>query len=172
MSKLEVREIGPISGETEVRLADGATAVGFGGGKVIQYDFMFQNQEITTSSTDWLDTGFELNFTPKSDSSRLRITASLKVDGYMENSIRSAKTYFRLWRHDSTVIEIERGYYRNMNVSNENRGLTGWVNFHYVDRPSTTATINYKIKFKNDNTNSTVFNGSQIGVFEIMEIAL
>ena len=30
MSKLEVREIGPISGETEVRLADGATAVGFG----------------------------------------------------------------------------------------------------------------------------------------------
>jgi hypothetical protein len=32
MSKLEVREIGPISGETEVRLADGATAVGFGGG--------------------------------------------------------------------------------------------------------------------------------------------
>ena len=31
MSKLEVREIGPISGETEVRLADGATAVGFGG---------------------------------------------------------------------------------------------------------------------------------------------
>ena len=37
MSKLEVREIGPISGETEVRLADGATAVGFGGGKVLQY---------------------------------------------------------------------------------------------------------------------------------------
>ena len=32
MSKLEVREIGPISGETEVRLAEGATAVGFGGG--------------------------------------------------------------------------------------------------------------------------------------------
>jgi len=32
MSKLEVREIGPISGETEVRLADGATAVGFGDG--------------------------------------------------------------------------------------------------------------------------------------------
>ncbi len=31
MSKLEVREIGPISGETEVRLADGATAIGFGG---------------------------------------------------------------------------------------------------------------------------------------------
>ena len=30
MSKLEVREIGPISGETEVRLADGATAIGFG----------------------------------------------------------------------------------------------------------------------------------------------
>ena len=32
MSRLEVREIGPISGETEVRLAEGATAVGFGGG--------------------------------------------------------------------------------------------------------------------------------------------
>jgi hypothetical protein len=172
MSKLEVREIGPISGETEVRLADGATAIGFGGGKVLQYDFMFQNTEITTSSKDWLDTGFELNFTPKSDSSRLRITASLKVDAYQETSIRSGKTYLRLWRHDSTVIQVERGYFRNMSVSNENRGLTGWIDLNYVDRPSTTSTINYKIQFKNDNTNSTVFNSSEIGVFEIMEIAL
>ncbi len=35
MSKLEVREIGPISGETEVRLADGATAIGFGTRKAV-----------------------------------------------------------------------------------------------------------------------------------------
>ena len=46
MSKLEVREIGPISGETEVRLADGATAVGFGGGGL-------DSAQYFTSSGTW-----------------------------------------------------------------------------------------------------------------------
>jgi len=41
MSKLEVREIGPISGETEVRLADGATAIGFGGGGPSAVKYIF-----------------------------------------------------------------------------------------------------------------------------------
>lgn len=142
------------------------------GGKVLQYDFQFYNTETTTSSADWLDTGFELNFTPKTDTSRLRISASLKTDSYMEDSIRSGKTYFRIMRDGTKIHEIERGYYRNMNVSNENRGFVGWIDINYVDRPSMTSTINYKIQFSNGNTNSTVFNESQIGMFEITEIGL
>ena len=170
MSKLEVREIGPISGESEVRLADGATAIGFGGGKVLQYKHMIYGTETITSSTDWLDTGFELDFTPTSNSSLVRITASLKVDGYQENSIRSGKTYLRIMRDGTEIYEIERGYYRNMNVSNENRGLLGWVDMNWVDSPNTVSSVNYKIEFKNGNTNSTVFNENQKGLFEITEI--
>ena len=166
MSTLKVNRIEP-------RTGDSVEIVGLGDvGKVLQYDFMFQSTEITTSSNDWMDTGFELNFTPKTDTGRLRITACLKVDGYQANSVRSGKTNFRIWRHDSTVTQIERGYYRNMSVSNENRGLTGWLDFNYVDRPGTTATINYKIQFQNMDDSSQVFSGSQIGMFEIMEIAV
>lgn len=170
MSKLEVREIGPISGETEVKLADGATAVGFGGGKVLKYDYQFQNTELTTTSTGWLETGFELNFTPESATSRIRITASLKVDSYQTNAIRSGKTYFSILRDNTTLIEIERGSYRNMNVSNEDRGLVGWLDFNYVDTIGATRTVNYKIQFRNQDTQTSIFNENQIGMFEIMEI--
>jgi hypothetical protein len=52
MSKLEVREIGPISGETEVRLADGATAVGFGGGP--------SAVKIFESSGTWTNSGVSM----------------------------------------------------------------------------------------------------------------
>lgn len=170
MSKLEVREIGPISGETEVRLAEGATAVGFG--KVLQYDYQLQNTEITSSSADWLDTGFELNFTPKSDSSRLRITVSLKVDGYQANGVRSGKTYFRIWRDNTTVIELERGSYRNASSASQNRGLVGWFDFNYVDFIGPIRNVNYKIQFRNGDTQSQIFNGNEMGLFEIMEIGL
>ena len=172
MSKLEVREIGPLSGETEVRLAEGATAVGFGGGKVLKYDYQFWNTELTTTSTDWMDTGFELNFTPKSSTSALRITASLKIDGFQDSAVRSGKTSFRIWRDNSTVIEIERGSYRNMSVNDEKRGLVGWLDFNYVDKIGAIRAVNYKIQFRNQDTQSSIFNDNQIGMFEIMEIGL
>ena len=58
MSKLEVKEIGPISGETDLKLgqsggtvtlADGATAVGFGGGQV---NSVVPGTNVTVDNTD------------------------------------------------------------------------------------------------------------------------
>ena len=91
MSKLEVREIVPISGETEVRLADGATAVGFGGGKVLQYAISsYTAQPSTTSVIDndgsvpQNSEGIEIltaTITPTSESSKLLIEFDAPLTG-------------------------------------------------------------------------------------------
>ena len=183
MSKLEVRSVTNLDGEPDlelgksggtVTLATGATAVGFGGGgKVLQYKYMTYSTETTTSVANvWAATGFDLDFTPTSDTSVLRITASLKIDGYMTTSIRSGKTHLRLMRDTTNVYEIERGYYRNMSVSNENRGLAGWVDMNWTDAPASTSTINYTIEYSNGNTQSSIFNDNSPGLFEIWEIEL
>ena len=80
MSKLEVREIGPISGETDltlgqsggtVTLADGATAVGFGGGKILQSVNYLEEINSSTTSSTYVDSGISMSITPESDSSLL-----------------------------------------------------------------------------------------------------
>ena len=196
MSKIEVKELTTLSGETELTLgesgktiavpsgttldiksgatiANNGTATGFGSsGKVLQYKYMTYSTESTSSATNWLATGFDLNFTPTSDTSVIRITASMKIDGYNTNSIRSGKTNLRLMRDTTNIYQIERGYYRNMNVTNENRGLAAWVDMNWTDAPASTSTINYKIEFSNVDDSSSVFNGNEPGLFEIWEIEL
>ena len=164
-SQLKVDRISPATG-SEIIID------GFSGGKVLQYDYQLQNTELMTTSTDWMDTGFELNFTPKSATSKLRITASLKLDSSYTSSIRSGKTFFRIWRDNSAVIEIERGSYRNMSVNNHDRGLVGWLDLNYVDTIGASRLTNYKIQFRNQDTQSKIFSGNEIGMFEIMEIEL
>ena len=165
-SQLKVDRISPATG-SEI-IIDGLGEVG----KVLQYDYQLHNTELQTASTDWMDTGFELNFTPKSATSKLRITASLKVDSYKTNSVRSGKSSFRIWRDNSAVIEIERGSYRDMSVTNNNRGFTGWLDLNYVDTIGAILPTNYKIQFRNQDTNTTIFSANEIGVFEIMEVEL
>ena len=166
MSTLRVNRIEPRTGDT-------VEIVGFGGGgKVLQYKYMTQSTEIVSTSSDWIDTGFDLDFTPTSNTSALKITASLKVEGYMDNSIRSSKTNLRLMRDATNIYQIERGYYRNMSNSTNNRGLLGWIDMNWIDMPNSTSTINYKVQFQNGNTNSTVFESSSPALFEITEIEL
>ena len=62
MSKLEVREIGPISGETEVRLADGATAVGFGG--VSNIHKSYRNSDFPLTNGVWTRVLHNVNSIP------------------------------------------------------------------------------------------------------------
>ena len=196
MSKIEVKELTTLSGESAITLGEtgkkidvpsgatldinsgatiinNGTATGFGGGKVLQYKYMTYSTETATSVTNtWAATGFDLDFTPTSATSVLRITASLKIDGYYTSSIRSGKTHLRVMRDSTNVYEIERGYYRNMSVSNENRGLTGWVDVNWVDTPNSTSTINYTIEYLNSDTQTSIFNDNSPGLFEIWEIEL
>jgi len=123
MSKLEVKEIGPISGETDltlgqsggtVTLADGATAVGFGGGEgsIIQFKY-FESAELFSATTGSnlgyphyaKYPGFEVSITPKDANSKMLIflsglithTASLSA---ITNILREGADVADKWLHN------------------------------------------------------------------------
>jgi hypothetical protein len=158
MSKLEVREIGPISGESEVRLADGATAVGFGGGKVLQVVQAEKTDVFSSSGKTFVDvTGLSLNITPSSTSSKIIILASINVSSNMRYSA------FRLFRNSTNInigdpsgigdrFLITSPIEGNDDISHNNYYLRN-SSISYLDSPSTMSPINYKIQ-----TGSTVPN--------------
>ena len=151
MSKLEVREIGPISGETEVRLADGATAVGFGGGKVLQVVQTVKTDIFSTIAnghTIWTDiTGFSLSITPSSTSSKILLMGDVQGSA----SVYSQICAFRFNR-DGTGIGLgdamtgfdpaTAGHIRAEKDANGSFR----VPMIYMDSPSSTSAITYKIQ--------------------------
>ncbi len=142
MSKLEVREIGPISGETEVRLADGATAVGFGGGKLLQVVQGVYSTQIVTSSETYITSELKASITPSSTSSK--ILGFAKVTGLTNTGGGGDEVggAIALFRNGSNKVEVGSQMY---SFNNPIR-VDGAINF--LDSPSSTSSLNYEVYFK------------------------
>jgi len=163
MSKLEVREIGPISGETEVRLADGATAVGFGGGgKVLQVVSESTNvHSSTTSTTDWVPTGLEATITPTSINSKIFIVMTCCLDSVHANAMSGIAIFDK----NSSKIQQTR-------TSGASSSGSGQITL--LDSPASTSPQTYQIKMKLDSASTMNFNlanGSATSSITLMEIA-
>ena len=156
MSKLEVREIGPISGETEVRLADGATAVGFGGGgKILQVVQTIKSDifSLTNNSGVFVDViGLSASITPSSSNSKILVSSTI-------NGTSSGRyNAFRLLR-DSTFIfpaptegnrtSVTTNFESNHSESDQIFILRN-TSFAFLDAPATSSQINYKIQATSD----------------------
>lgn len=159
MSKLEVREIGPISGETEVRLADGATAVGFGGGEgsIIQTVF-FESEDLlsATGAEGWPNytvfPGFEVSITPKKSDSTLIVTFS---GAYVHTqSLASALNILRTGSGVSDkFLHIPENIVAIPTIGSTNVGLGFLATIVGYDKPNTTQAVKYLLT-------STVINGN------------
>ena len=117
MSKLEVREIGPISGETEVRLADGATAVGFGG---------------ETPVKAWV------NFDAKAD---LTIRGSMNVSSVSDNGVGDYTVNFATEMLDSNyaVSGIVTGW-TSYNGLGDDFATNPSSSYHFQPSPAQSST--------------------------------
>ena len=158
MSKLEVREIGPISGETEVRLADGATAIGFGGGKVPQVVQTIKSDIFSTiSEGTFVDvTGLSASITPSSSNSKILVSSTIN------GGALGRYNAFRLLR-DSTFIfpapsagertSITTSFESNFQET-EQEYLLRNTTFTLLDSPSASSQINYKIQVVSDTRTS------------------
>ena len=98
----------------------------------------------TTSATDIIT----LNITPTSTSNKVLVTFSGGEFGYYANGPYQA--YVDLYRDSTGVMKL-----RHSNRASEGNEISGGASLVYLDSPSTTSQITYRIKV-NTNTGESV----------------
>jgi hypothetical protein len=136
------------SGDT-ISLGSGATASGFGGGKILQVPTpVHKTSSFTTSSTSYVDvTDVTLDITPTATSSRIMIFLNLRL------SPSTSYPIFAQFLRDSTVIGSGTGssnedcFASAMSWSDGSRG-GHTSNFVWLDSPSSTSALTYKLQVR------------------------
>ena len=142
MSKLEVKEIGPISGETEVRLAEGATAVGFGGeGSIVQTVLGTCSVYMTSNSGDYVVTGLEATITPTKASSKILVIWNVQACSVDNGSFSPG-----LSRNGEVVYDTPNPIACYANGIIDLYRYEG--PFIIIDEPKTTSACKYETLFK------------------------
>ena len=111
----------------------------------------------TTALNTWTDiTGLSLNITPRSISSKIFLLAEI---GYADHSVVTVVA-FRLMRDDTPVgvgdasgSRPQATFGRIVDFTNRGQSVSG----NYLDSPSTTSTITYKLQVQNTPNAGTTY---------------
>ena len=160
MSTLEVNTITPQSGTTltlgssgdTISLAGGATASGFGGGKIGQVVSATKTDTFSTSSTSYVDvTGLSVSITPSASSSKILILVNLSLSP-------SAQAFYNIVRNSTNIAQPTS--------SGSNQATGGvfintpdgfsFMNSSVLDSPNTTSATTYKIQMKSTSSNADI----------------
>ena len=147
MSQINVNTIGARTGTT-VSLASGHTAVGFGGGKVLQVVGATSSTEQSTTSTSYTDiTNLSVSITPSATTSKVLILYTDTMLTNRSNDVSSGNVFIQLLRDSTSVAIKQKGFYDNAGGNGSKSLYTGEALVH-LDSPSSTSAITYKIQIK------------------------
>ena len=96
-----------------------------------------------SNSTSYTDTGITLDITPSSTSNKILITCSAQVN---TNTALAQAISFDLLRDGSSIKEFEAVLQGTANFSSQ-------ISFTYLDSPSSTSALTYKIQYKGNSSN-------------------
>ena len=148
---------------TAAKIADAVTF-----GKIGQLVTMTHSTLVSTTSTSFIDTGATLNITPSATSSKVFIIAQVNGAVYRTN----AESYLSLGiMRASTQIFTQGsqgfgGYIGNSNHYNGN----GIQTLAYIDSPSSTSQLTYKINFRASYGTARVQYSSTPTILTLMEV--
>ena len=139
-----------------------------GGGKIGQLVTMTHSTSVTTTSGSFQDSGATLNITPSATSSKVFVIAQVNcgvtrsnAESYMSLGIIRASTQLF-----TQAAQGFGGYIGNSNAY-QNFGIQTLA---YVDSPSSTSQLTYKINFKASAGNAIVQYGSTPTILTLMEV--
>ena len=171
MSQLNVNTIGARTGTT-VSLASGHTAVGFGGGKVLQYVIATNSSVQSTTSTSYADiTNLTADITPSSTSSKVHII--FNDNFWINRSSTSLGGKYIINKGGSDITATEQEIQLIIDGNSGNKSFYYTHHFEYVDSPSTTSSTTYKVRFKaNSGTTFYSQNGNKTASLILMELGV
>lgn len=140
---------------TGIAMASGKSISGAGaGGKILQVVNTTFGTYVNTSSSTFSDLGLSATITPSSTSSKILVTVFLTGAG---KNVGNTSGKFKLLRNSTDILVFE-GILGYNNGSAGNYASTGTT---YLDSPSTTSSITYKIQF----ASTTNINGVYVNDF-------
>jgi len=117
------------------------------GGKVLQVVNGNFGTEQNISNTSYQDSAVTLNITPSSSSSKVLIITALNTDGYV-NISDNRQFYLRLLNGSNTLM------YKQIQIGGEKNPTNDYVygsidgSMCYLDSPSSTSELTYKVQAK------------------------
>ena len=163
MSQISVDSVIPQSGTTVtlgasgdtinipsgVTMTNSGTASGFG--KVLQVVQTYKTDTSSTTSTSFTDvSGFSANITPASTSNKILVLVTIGGMG----AAGLSQAYFRLDRNGSVVgvgdAAGNRKQVSGASIYSTDGNTMATTAFNYLDSPSTTSSLTYKIQFSAD----------------------
>ncbi len=148
MSTIQANLIEPSSGTTvtfgasgdTVAVGSGATASGFGGGKVLQVLSLSYNT-LETFTTSWVDTGLTIAITPAATANKVLVMVTAYWGG-------NSDVFFRIVRGSTDISQGTASGSRSVvtggNVAGDVNALMP-MSAIFLDSPSATSATTYKI---------------------------
>ena len=128
-----------------------------GGGKILQVIMSDDTNNLNTTGTSFVTGGTGLTITPSSTSSKIYISVSFSAE------VDAGRGYYTIYR-DTTNVNGSAELVRNQVV-----GLNNPSFMHYLDSPSTTSAITYKMALRSQNSGNQTSAGQPL-VYIAMEI--
>jgi hypothetical protein len=172
-----------VGANNTVLTADSSTATGLkwattgSTGKILQVLQATYSTSTTVSADAYADTGLELSITPSATSSK--ILAFVNVAAYIGRTAGDSGIGIRLLRAGSAIYTPSPGtrplnnLFFNFGTTNTNGGA--FLPMHYLDSPSTTSAITYKVQGRprdSSGSGSAVFQyDSGVSTIILMEVS-
>ena len=133
-------------------------------GAIVQMVQATDGTNLSSSSTSYVDTGLTASITPSSTSNKVLVLVSMGDFG--ADAAGSAGAAHKLLR-DSTDLIIHS--------SNGAHGMTGYIytagtSFSYLDSPSSTSSLTYKVQFKSNGGENFVTDNASTATITLLEI--
>ena len=141
-------------------------------GKIGQVVSVTHTSDQTTTSTSWSDiTGFNVSITPSATTSKILILTDIEF--YIAGSGQGLNGLVKVLR-DKPSANTDIVQRRSQSYSQDGTGVEyeNQVSFIYLDSPSTTSAIDYKIQFRLGSGSSVSVNHSnnKTGSLTLMEV--
>ena len=158
---------------------DGSGLTGVSAGKILQVVQTVKTNSFTTPSASLVDiTGLSVSITPSSASNKILVMFTCNCGNW------TGGTLIQLYRDASAIATGTSGSSRNGTgnasagyASVDNRSTNQPVNFIYLDSPSTTSSVTYKLQGSSDGSQTLYVNrnyGGDTGIpshITVMEVA-
>ena len=147
----------------------GTGATSFAPGKVAQVKNVLISTETVVTNNTYTDTGLTLSITPSSSSNKILVFADCCGVGKQTNS---TKARLRLLRDSTVIVDDFSKEAGSDNTTGPNK--IGSVSTNYLDSPSSTSSVTYKVQLMSADNNALAQMGASgaKSTMTLMEISV